>query len=119
MEPDAIRGTWIPVEAILEGKKLPDEGLEGMVLTIDRDAYSLHAQGSIEKGTVAIDSAAYPLGMDLTGTDGPNRGRTLRAIYEIAGDWMRICYAIDGPARPARFEASEGERAFLVTYRRS
>jgi uncharacterized protein (TIGR03067 family) len=119
MEPDAIRGTWIPVEAILEGKKLPDEGLEGMVLTIERGSYSLRAQGNVERGTIELHSALYPRGMDLTGIDGPNRGRTLRAIYEIAGDWMRICYAIDGPARPAKFEATEGERAFLVTYRRT
>jgi uncharacterized protein (TIGR03067 family) len=119
MEPDAIRGTWIPVEAILEGKKLPDEGLEGMVLTIDRSTYSLQSHGSLDRGTIALDSGVYPLGMDLTGTEGPNSGRILRAIYEIAGDWMRICYAIDGPVRPERFVAAEGERAFLVTYRRS
>ena len=119
MEPDAIRGIWIPVEAILEGKKLPDEGLEGMVLTIDRSTYSVRTQSGLDKGTVALDSGAYPLGMELTGTEGPNQGRTLKAIYEIAGDWMRVCYAIDGLARPARFEAGEGERSFLVTYRRT
>ena len=119
MEPDAIRGTWIPVEAILEGKKLPEEGLEGMVLTIDRSTYSIRAQSGLDRGTIALDSAVYPLGMELTGTEGPNQGRTMKAIYEIAGDWMRVCLAIDGPARPTRFEAGEGERSFLVTYRRT
>lgn len=119
MEPDAIRGTWIPVEAILEGKKLPEDGLEGMVLTIDHGWYRLQSQGSVEEGTVSLDTTAYPLGLELTGTDGPNSGRTVRAIYEIAGDWMRICYSLDGPARPERFDAAKGERAFLVTYRRT
>lgn len=119
MEPDAIHGTWIPIEAILEGKLLPAEGLEGMVLSIGGSSYSIAAQGSLDKGTIALDSAAFPLRLDLTGTEGPNRGRTQRAIYEIAGDWMRICYSLDGPAHPAGFNAAEGERAFLVTYRRS
>jgi uncharacterized protein (TIGR03067 family) len=119
MEPDAIHGTWIPVEAILEGKSLPREGLEGMVLTIDSNAYSLLAQGALEQGTIAVDRAADPRRIELTGTEGPNRGRTLRAIYEIAGDWMRVCYALGGPLPPARFDAAEGEQAFLVTYRRS
>jgi len=119
MEPDTIRGTWIPVEAILEGKKLPDEGLDGMLLTIDRSSYRLQSQGSVDKGTVALDGGVYPLGLDLTATEGPNSGRTVRAIYEIAGDWMRICYALEGPARPRRFDAAKGDRAFLVTYRRS
>ena len=73
----------------------------------------------MDRGTVALDGAVYPLGVDPTGTEGPNLGRTVRAIYEIAGDWMRVCYAIEGPGRPSRFEAGEGERSFLVTYRRS
>jgi uncharacterized protein (TIGR03067 family) len=90
-----------------------------MVLTIDTNAYSLLAQGALDQGTLALDHAADPRRMDLIGTDGPNRGRTLRAIYEIAGDWMRVCYALEGPSPPARFDAAEGERAFLVTYRRS
>ena len=57
MEPDAIRGIWIPVEAILEGKKLPEEGLEGMVLTIDRSTYSIRAQSGLDRGTIALDRA--------------------------------------------------------------
>ena len=120
MEPDAIRGTWIPVEAILEGKKLPEEGLEGMVLIIDRGTYSIQALGGgVDRGTVALDGAVYPLGMDLTGTEGLHRGRTRHAIYEIAGDWMRVCYAIEGSVRPASFDAGAGDRSFLVTYRRT
>ena len=118
MEPDAILGTWIPVEAFVEGKKLPDEGLSGMVLTIERDSYSLLHQGALERGTISFDGNALPRRIDLTGTVGPSLGRTRPAIYEIAGDWMRICYALHG-ARPDRFEAGEGTSALLVTYRRS
>ena len=119
MEPDSIRGTWIPVEAILEGKRLPEEGLEGMVLTIDHTTYSLQAPGGLDKGTVEVHSLQYPLGVDLTVTDGPNRGRVRRAIWETAGNWMRVCYAIEGSERPSKFEASEGEPSLLVTYRRT
>ena len=119
MEPDAIRGTWIPVEAIREGKRLPDAGLEGQVLTIDRGTYSIQTQEGVDRGTIKLHAATYPLAIDLTATEGPHQGRTVPAIYEIAGDWMRICYAPDGPPRPTIFEASPGDGSLLVTYRRT
>src|SRR4051794_40819519 len=46
--------------------------------------------------------------MDITGTSGPNKGKTILAIYEQKGDTLRICYDLsgkkgecpDGPAKP-------------------
>jgi uncharacterized protein (TIGR03067 family) len=56
--------------------------------------------------------------MDITGTEGPNKGKTILAIYEITDDTLRICYDLSGKARPTEFKTTKGTKLFLVTYNR-
>ena len=43
--------------------------------------------------------------MTITGTEGPNHGRTFPAIYELKGDTLRICYDLSGAKRPTEFKS--------------
>ena len=54
----------------------------------------------------------------MTGTDGPNKGKTFLAIVELDGDTMKVCYDLSGQARPTRFESKEKTLLFLAEYRR-
>jgi len=54
--------------------------------------------------------------MAITGTEGPNSGRTFPAIYELEGDTLRICYDLSGVKRPTEFKSIAGTRLYLVTY---
>lgn len=72
----------------------------------------------VDRGTVKLAPGANPKELDITGTEGPNEGRTILAIYEHDGDTLRICYDLSGTGRPTAFETAEGTRLFLVTYRR-
>jgi uncharacterized protein (TIGR03067 family) len=56
--------------------------------------------------------------MDITGNEGPNKGKTFLAIYELKGDTLRICYDLSGQARPTEFKTKKDTRLFLVTYQR-
>ena len=56
--------------------------------------------------------------MDVIGTDGPNKGKTFLAIYELEGDMLRICYDLAGKTRPTAFATEQGTKLFLVRYRR-
>jgi uncharacterized protein (TIGR03067 family) len=56
--------------------------------------------------------------MDITGTDGPNKGKTILAIYERDGDTLRVCYDLSGKSRPTEFKTETGTQLFLVTYKR-
>ena len=50
-----------------------------------------------------------PKAMDITGTEGPNVGRTILAIYERNGDVLRVCYDLAGKTRPTEFETEDGK----------
>ena len=110
-----IEGAWILVTAELGGKKLPEKGLKDtrLILAAGRYAYQ------IDQGTYKLIPAEEPKAMDITGTDGPNKGKTFLAIYELAGDTLRICYDLEGKTRPREFATLPGTRQFLAVYKRA
>jgi uncharacterized protein (TIGR03067 family) len=71
-----------------------------------------------DKGTIKLNPSATPKALDITGTEGPNKGRSIPAIYDREGDTLRICYDLSGKSRPTAFKSAEGTKLFLVTYQR-
>ena len=63
------------------------------------------------------DLSAKPKALDITGTEGPNKGKKIPAIYERNGDTLRVCYDLSGKSRPAEFKTTAGTRLFLVDYK--
>jgi uncharacterized protein (TIGR03067 family) len=117
-----IEGTWILVAAELGGQKVPDKGL--------RDAAAGEAAGKLilsdgrytyqnDRGTYKISPTENPKAMDITGTEGPNHGKTFLAIYELTGDSLRICYDLGGSTRPSEFTTRAGTHQFLAVYKRA
>ena len=114
----SIEGTWLPAAAELGGKMFPDEVRKTIKLVVKDDKYTVTVGEGIDQGTVKLNPAASPKELDITGTDGPNKGRTILAIYERDGDTLRICYDLSGSNRPSEFSSRPGSQLFLVTYKR-
>ena len=112
-----LQGTWRPSAAELAGKKFPDEVRKSIKLVVKGDEYSVTVGTQPDRGTCKRNPSATPKALDLTGTDGPNKGRTILAIYERNGDTLRVCYDLSGKGRPKQFSTKEGTPLFLVTYK--
>jgi len=112
-----INGTWKATSAELSGKKFPKEAAEGITLTLKNGEYDVEAE-SPDHGTVKYDDSAKPKEMDIKGTEGPNKGKTFLAIYELSGDKLKICYDLSGETRPTEFKTQPNTKLFLVTYER-
>ena len=113
-----LRGDWIPVNAELGGQPMADEVLKSISMKLGDGTYEVLAAGKPDKGTYEIEPAAKPKGMVIRGTEGPNKGRTIPAIYEVNGKTLRICYDLSGAQRPKEFKSVAGTRLYLVTYQR-
>ena len=111
---DAIQGYWVATEAELGGAKYPDESRKSIKLDLKDGKYAL----GVDKGTVTLDAKAKPKTMDVVGTDGPNKGKTIPAIYELDGETLKVCYDLSGKSRPTEFKTTTGTKLFLVTYKR-
>jgi uncharacterized protein (TIGR03067 family) len=114
-----LQGTWLPKAAELSENPFDEATLKTMKLVVEGDKYTVTVGKSIDKGTTKIDPAAKPKAMDIIGTDGPNKGKTFLAIYELNGDTLRVCYDLTGKARPTEFKTKKGELLFLATYKRA
>lgn len=113
----AISGNWTPIKAELAGKPMPDAVLKMMKLKLADGKYEAMAE-SPDYGSYTLDTATTPKSMMITGTNGPNKGKTFPCIYELDGDTLRICYDLSGTRRPPEFKSVAGTKLYLVTYSR-
>jgi uncharacterized protein (TIGR03067 family) len=118
MNTESMQGTWVPVGAELAGKPFPEEVRHTIRLEVAGSTYTVTIGPAVDRGTLTLDASVTPHRLDITGTEGPNAGRTIRAIYEQEGDALRICYDLSGESRPTTFQSAEGTQLFLVDYRR-
>ena len=119
-----IEGTWIAVTAELSGQKMSETFLKDIKLVLTDGHYTNqndHGDYKLitEEKPEAPKAPKAPKAMDILGTDGPNKGKTLLAIYELSGDTLRICYDLAGKTRPTEFTTKAGTRQFLVSYKRA
>ena len=112
----SVEGTWLAAAAELGGGKFPDEVRKSIKLVIADGNYTVTVGKNPDVGTVTVDPSKTPKTMDIVGTEGPNKGKTILAIYERTGDTLRICYDLGGKARPSEFKTTAGTRLFLVDY---
>lgn len=84
-------------------------------LALTADTYVVRFAGQVaDQGTFKLPT---PGALALTGTEGPNAGRTIPAIFQLVGDRLRICYGLDGTP-PTAFAAPAGQPRYLATYKR-
>jgi len=114
----AVQGSWKPVSAELAGQPMPDAVLKSISLKLENGNYEVFVGTAPDKGTYTLDASTQPRSMTVTGTEGPNHGKTFPAIYELNGDTLRICYDLSGAKRPTEFKSVAGTKLYLVTYNR-
>ncbi len=111
-----LQGVWEVVELIKGGEKvMPKAMLEGRVeFRSDGFRFILTPNGMAEitrtAATFKLDSAKSPKAIDMTLTDVTQKGQTIKGIYELDGDNLKLCLA-NSPteSRPTKFKAEEGD----------
>jgi uncharacterized protein (TIGR03067 family) len=117
-EKSPIDGHWQMVEGIMGGQAFPADLIKDITLTINGNKYVSKAEGP-DEGTIKYIPNTSPKAMEIKGTEGPNKDKTLPAIYELKGDKLIICYDLSGKARPKEFKSTAGTQLFLATYKKA
>jgi uncharacterized protein (TIGR03067 family) len=114
----SVEGNWRIVKAELAGQPMADAVIKSISLKLDDGKYEVFVGEHPDRGTYTIDASTRPRSITVTGTEGPNQGKTFPAIYELKGATLRICYDLSGAKRPTEFKSVAGTRLYLVTYNR-
>jgi uncharacterized protein (TIGR03067 family) len=112
-----LQGTWLVIDADVEGKKV-GESFKGLELVLSGSNYSVKVQGDTDKGTFTINTKKTPHEMDISGGEGPNRGKTYPCLYEVKDDTLTVCYGLDFKTRPTELKAPEKSGRMLIVYKK-
>lgn len=113
-----IEGTWIPISAELGNQPFPERLFTAMRLILTENSYTAIVGSVIDKGTLTLHEGGTLGTMDIHGTEGPNKGRTIHAIFALEGETLKVCYDLAGKNRPQEFRTEPRTQQFLVSYRR-
>ena len=113
------QGHWIATSATMAENPFPRAVTESISLVVTGDRYEVMVGGKSDKGTCNTDLEHSPNRMTITGTDGPNAGKTYLAIFDFPSvAEMRVCYDLTGSEYPTVFDSTAENGLFLVNYSR-
>ena len=118
-EAKKFQGAWTFESSEAGGKQLPAGELKGLILTFEGDKHTVKkGDVLIQAGTQKLDPSKSPKAIDVTMTEGLNKGAVMLGIYEINGDTLRVCFDIEGKKRPAQFKSAPDTATFVNVHQR-
>ena len=114
-----FQGAWTIESNVTGGKEIPPGDLKGFVVTFEGDKHTLKMGDMvIQVGYQKLDPSKSPKTIDVTMTEGPNKGAVMLGIYEIDGDTLKACFDPQGKKRPTEFKSAPGSENFVIVHKR-
>jgi uncharacterized protein (TIGR03067 family) len=115
---DALNGDWALATGLKSGEKMSVEVRKSSYLLLKNGKYTAKVGDQLDEGTYTVDESKTPATLTLVGTSGPNKGKTMLAIFELDKKKLKVCYDMTGKAFPSDFESNPDTHLFLAIYER-
>jgi uncharacterized protein (TIGR03067 family) len=114
-----FHGVWTFESVEAGGKKAPADAFKGTTVTFAGDTYTVKKGDEvIQVGTQKLDPSRSPKTIDVTVTEGLNKGAVMLGIYEIDEDTLKVCFDEGGKKRPTEFKSPAGSETFVNVHKR-
>jgi uncharacterized protein (TIGR03067 family) len=115
-----LKGTWTITSVVRNENPLPEDKLKDLKFVFQGENFVQKAgDKTLAKGTFRLDPGKKPPTIDLMMNEGEEKGKTIKGIYELKDDVLRICGAGPGHERPTEFAAKDGSGHTLITFKRA
>jgi len=116
----ALQGTWTAVILERNGQKAPDDVLKDFKVVFQGDKMIINPNSDNRTSTFKLDPGKKPKWLDNTPEEGPAKGKSPPAIYELDGDTLKMCFDNEGRSdnRPSEFKTTEGSGLALFVLKR-
>ena len=115
-----LEGTWQLVSEVMEGKEQPAEYVKRIRWNFDdKGHWKVEDDGkTIFAGDLKVYPDSKPKAADSTlTTEGDQKGKIIRAIYDLDGDTLKQCWVVEGE-RPRAFDPKPGPGINYSVYKR-
>jgi uncharacterized protein (TIGR03067 family) len=114
-----FQGAWTIESSVAGGQELPADQLNGFIVIFEGDKHTVkNGDKVIQVGTQKLDPSKSPKAIDVTMTEGLNKGAVMLGIYEIDGDTLKACFDPQGKKRPTEFKSPPGSEYFVNVHKR-
>src|SRR5262245_31692279 len=118
-EAKKFQGTWTIESSMTGGMEIPADQLKGFIVIFEGDQHTLKSGDKVfQVGTQKIDPSKSPKTIDVTMTEGPEKGTVMLGIYQIDGDTLKVCFDPTGKKRPTEFKSESGSQNFVNVHKR-
>src|SRR5262249_23849090 len=115
----ALQGTWDLVYFERDGKEVKLRNGTKAIITGHKSVIKV-GDKVIAAGTFKLDPSKKPKAVDMTYTEGPDKGKTFKGIYQLDGDKVKFCRpGSPDEKRPKEFKTKAGSRGFVSVYKRA
>lgn len=114
---DKLQGLWKVVSVESDGKKLSEDVVKYIRMTVKGDKIVMKEDNKEEEATYKLDPAQKPKTMDLTFKAG-DKTETVKLIYDLNGDDLKLCGGKAGKDRPKEFASKGGSGLNLIVFKR-
>jgi len=110
------QGTWRLVSSTWNG----EPQMADLRWVVDGDHYTirLNGQSHVDPHTFKLDPSHKQIDVFHHEVPKGTYGGSLKGIYEIKGDSLRVCYDLTGQQYPKSFDAKAGSRQVVYQFRR-
>ena len=111
---DKLRGTWLTVSLVNDGKtlvddKAPPKNGPATKLIYDWETWMIQVgDKTVASGAFKVDATQIPREIDIMDESGVKNDKTKLGIYELDGDTYKYCLAPAGKPRPTEFTSKSG-----------
>ncbi len=114
-----FQGRWKFTAIVVSGESVAPVHFSTGEVTVTGDERILRDGGEVRgRAKYKVDATKSPKQIDISVSEGPFKGRTLKGVYEFKGDELTINVTIEGEDRPTDFKCETGSNRLLQKFRR-
>jgi uncharacterized protein (TIGR03067 family) len=118
-ETKKFQGSWTIESSVAGGQEIPRNQLKEFLVIYEGDKHTVKVGDKvIQVGTQKIDPSKSPKTIDVTMSEGPNKGAVMLGIYEFDGETLKVCFDPQGKKRPTEFKSEAGSQNFVNVHKR-
>ncbi len=107
----SLEGRWIAVSHMVDGDEQDPAGTK---VHIAKGKFTLtEANGDVQSATYKVDTTTKPKQIDMTASEGAQKGQVFKGIFMLKGTRLTLCLARPDSDRPTEPTAKEGSGHIL------